>query len=203
MPKTKLSWQPSFSLARKPAKRPAPRRKKKNSFEIVLEHPESRRRARVSPCVTASIHSGHFSDSLRDPTSIAETPSTWIQSDALEEGRPSIHLALDTLENQTAYDGESVPYLDTAGTPTEPHPDVCEVEHENRNSRSLDLVTNECYVADAGPDTATISASPLTETPTPHLIYVPPTLEYKSLTQRFKPILDRCMHSCAYPSKPS
>lgn len=183
MPEMKLSWQPSFSLARKPAKRPAPRRKKRHTFEIVLEHPEGRRRARGSPSVATSTHLDSPSNVSRVHTIIGGTPEAWDQSQFVEEDRPYPHLPLETSDDEPSYDSEELPCLETAGKFIEPHLNVCNVEH------------NECYAADAGFNALAAPVSVSTNDGTSHLIFVPPTLEFNSLVQRFRPILDRCMHS--------
>ncbi|KAF7526036.1 hypothetical protein G7054_g10893 [Neopestalotiopsis clavispora] len=46
MPDKPLSWQPGYTLSRKPAKRPTRPRNRQQRFEIVVEHPETIYRAK-------------------------------------------------------------------------------------------------------------------------------------------------------------
>jgi hypothetical protein len=59
-----LSWQPGFSLSRKPVKKPTARRNKRKAsnnaqqFEFIAEYPVENHGARHSPSVTSPMHSG-------------------------------------------------------------------------------------------------------------------------------------------------
>jgi hypothetical protein len=192
MPEKQLSWQPGFSLLRKPAKRPGPRRTRQQGFEFVEEHPQREHRARRSPSVNTFTHSRCFSNPSREDSIIVDTHIAPFQSGAVEENEPPIDPSLETLNDESSTRSEGFPDLETIDGTNEPHLNSCNSEDQSTSFRLPEAATGERNVAGSGPNAAAVSA--LTNIPLPLFTSVPPTIEYSSLTQRFGPILNRCMH---------
>ncbi|KAI9835126.1 MAG: hypothetical protein M1819_002495 [Sarea resinae] len=198
MPEMQLSWQPGFSLSRKPAKRPVPRRNRRQQLEFVLEHPQRACRGRRSPSVITLTQPGALSDSSREHSIIVDTQRASFQSEAVEEHGQPIDPSLGTLNDDSSIRNEGSPDLGTVDASTEPRLSSCHSEDQFACSRAPEPMTGEHTVAGPGPDDAAISA--LTNSPSPFITSVPPSIEYSSLTQRFKPILNRYNSEfCAIP----
>ncbi|RDL41498.1 Uncharacterized protein BP5553_01477 [Venustampulla echinocandica] len=168
-----LSWQQGFSLSTKPAKRRAPRRNRQERFEFVVEHPQRAHRARRSPPVTTFTHSGSLSNSI-----IVDTHRAYFQSEAVEENVPHIDPSLETVNDERTISGTTSPHLNS-----------CNSEDQSTSLRSPEPTTCERNVASPVPNAAAVSA--MTNIPFPLFTSKPRTIEYSSLTQRFKPILNR------------
>jgi hypothetical protein len=186
-----LTWQPGFSLSRKPAKRPVQHRNRQERFEFVVEHPQRAHRARRSPSATSFTHSKSRSNSFREHSIIVNTHRAYLQSEAVEESEPPIDLSLRTLDDESSIRSAGSPDLETIDGATEPRPNSCNCEYQSTSTRSPDATSGERNITGSGPDSAVVSA--LTYIPSPLFKSVPPTIEYSSLTQRFRPILNRCM----------
>jgi Fungal specific transcription factor domain len=201
MPEMQLSWQQGFSLSRKPAKRPAPRRNRHQRFEFVVERPQRAHRARRSPSATTLTHAGSLSNSSREHSIIVDTHRAYFQSEALEENGPSIDPSLGTLNDEQSIRSEGSPDLETIDGTTKPHLNSYNSQDQSTSSCSLEPTTGERNVA--GPVSNTAAVSALAKISSPLFTAKPPTIVYSSLTQRFKPILNRCMyfvHTFALPN---
>lgn len=189
-----LSWQQGFSLSRKPAKRLTQRRKRQQRFEFVEEHPQIAYHTRRSPFVTT--HSGSLSNSSREHPIIAETHGSYFHRETPEENGSLIDLSVGTLNNGRWIMGEGSPDLETINETTEPHLNPCNTEDQSISWRSPELATSEDNIAGPVPNATAVWA--LTDIPTALFASITPTIEYSSLTERFKPMLNRCMHLCTY-----
>ncbi|KAB8230975.1 transcription factor domain-containing protein [Aspergillus alliaceus] len=188
MPEMQLSWQPGFTLLRKPAKKPAPRRNRQQRFEFVVEHPQRAYRARRSPSVATFTHSGSLSNSLREHSIIVDTHRHF-QGEAVEGNEAPIDPPLGTLNVKPPIRGEGSPDLGTIDVTSDPRLNSCNSEDQSPSSRPPKLTIGERNVTGPEPNAAAVSA--LTNIPSSLFTSVPPAIEYSSLTQRFKPILDR------------
>lgn len=159
MPKRELSWQPGYTLSRKPAKRPTRRRNQQHRFEIIVEQPQT-------------VH--------RDETEQAST--TAAQNLGLSQNG-SLHGA--------SASGESVDYNDL--------PIDQSLEASKSSSGLSHLTEGTCGPQDvvlSGPDTTPLAALPSTSSPSLALMSpVLSTVQYTSLTERFRPILTQCMRN--------
>jgi hypothetical protein len=192
MPGIQLSWQPGFSLIRKPEKRPAPRRNRQQRFEFVVEHPQRAYRTRPALSVTAFTYSGSVPDPSREHSIVGDTRA-YIQSEAVEGHGPPSDPSLGTSNHESATMGQRAPDLETAGRSGRASLYSCISEDKSASSHSPEPITGERNAAGPGPNTMEVSV--LTSIPSPVFMHIPPTIEYTSLTQRFKPILNRCMRS--------
>lgn len=192
MPGIQLSWQPGFSLIRKPEKRPAPRRNRQQRFEFVVEHPQRACRTRPALSVTASTYSGSVPNTSREHSIVGDTRA-YIQSEAVEGYGPPSDPSLGTSNHESATSGQRAPDLETADGAAELHLKSCISEDKFASSHSPEHITGERNAASPGPNTMEVSA--LTSIPSSLFMHIPSTIGYTSLTQRFKPILNRCMHS--------
>jgi hypothetical protein len=191
MSEKQLSWQPGFSLLRKPAKRTAPRRNRQQGFEFVEEHPQREHRARRSPSVTTFTHSGIFSNPSREDSIIVDTHIAPFQSGAVKEIEPPVDPSLEDLNDESSTRREGFPDLETIDGTNEPRLNSCNSKDQSTSFRLPEPTTGGRNVAGSGPNAAAVSA--LTNIPLPIFTSVPPTVEYSNLTQRFRPILNRCM----------
>lgn len=194
-----LSWQQGFSLSRKPAKRPTQRRKRQQRFEFVKEDPQKAYHTRRSPFATT--HSGSLSNSSREHPIIAETHGSYFYGEAAEENGSPIDLSVGTLNNGRWMMGEGSPDLETIDKTTEPHLNRCHTENQSISWRSPEFANSEHNIAGPVPNAAAVWA--LSDIPTPLFASIPPTIEYSSLTERFKPMLNRCMHLCTFNLPPA
>jgi hypothetical protein len=192
MPEKQLSWQPGFSLLRKPARRPAPRRNRQQGFEFIEEYPQREHRAKCSPSVTTYTHSEFLSNPSREDSIIVDTHIAPFQNGTVEENEPPIDPSLETLNDESSTRSERFPDLETIEGTNEPRLNSCNNEDHSTSFHLPEPRTGERNVAGSGPNTAAVSA--LTNIPLPLFTSIPPTIEYSSLTQRFRPILNRCMH---------
>lgn len=176
MAEIQLSWQPGFSLVRKPAKRPAPRRNRQQRFEFVVEHPQKAHRARSSSSVTNTLtYSRSLSNSSRDHSIILDTHRAYFEKEAVEENVPRIDPSLGALNHKSLTRSERSLNSETV---------------DGRPETRLKSCTSEDQSARPSPQTAAVSTLP--NVPSPLFTSIPATIGYSSLTQRFKPILNRC-----------
>ena len=196
-----LSWQPGFSLSRKPEKRSAPRRNKQQQFEFVMEDPQRACRARHYLSPFAFTHSGTSCDSPRDHSNIADPQTVHYQSEGVEENEPPIEPSLKTLNDELSIMSEGSPELETISGMSNPHLNTCNNQYQSTSSPSPKFTAGEHGAA--GPGLNAVAVPALTNNSSPLSIFVPPTIEYSSLTQRYQPVLDRCMcfvHTFLLPS---
>lgn len=212
MSERQLSWQLGFSLSRKPAKRPAPRRNTQQGFEFVMEHPQrSYRRARRSSVETARKHaeppSSGNSSRERGHSIVASTHKTHYQSGVVEEEdhqKPPVGAdpsSLEILDNESSLSSEASPDQDTIDGTNEACSSPCQAEGqavgqaEGQASRSLEHTVAEEHTVDgSSPDAGAMTAS--VSYVCPQSPPLPPTMEYINLTERFRPILTRCNAFC-------
>lgn len=213
MPERPLSWQPGFSLWRKPTKRPAPRRNQHHQFEIVVEHPQHRsyRHARHSPSTQLPtpphLRPPFSSDSSSEHTAIEGPRRPYFQSEAIEgnegnEGNEAHTAGRSPVvsEEELATSPEASSDLETIDSPTEPQPSRSHTDddHSTTSPFSPEPITDECNVNDPDPNAAVLTAATTTAF-SPSLMsestIIPPTIEYGSLMERFRPVLTRCMFS--------
>jgi hypothetical protein len=168
MRRKQLSWQPGFSLSRKPAKKPRSARGTNRAattdangtqqFEFVVEHPvrehgESRYSLSQSSVTTSTNSEATVKSTKLNGCQLQENPDPgWSHSGDF---------------NLETFDGIS-----------------CQVASVDLSSAAV-------------PDSTTMTLSTSTS--------VPPSILYSSLSQRFRPILDRCMYITTYllPPQPA
>ena len=192
MPEMQLSWQPGFTLLRRPAKRPASRRNRQQRFDFVVEHPQRAHHARRSPSVTTLTHSGYHFDVSRENSVTVKIQSASFQTDAAEEDAPVVDLSLETLNDESSIRSDRCPHIETIDGTNEPQQNSCNTQDRVTSSRSPKPTIGESNVGGPGLDATAVLA--LADILPPSFTSVPPTIDYHSLTQRFKPILNRCMH---------
>ncbi|KAF2184547.1 hypothetical protein K469DRAFT_780910 [Zopfia rhizophila CBS 207.26] len=166
MSKMQLSWQPGFSLSRKPVRRSTGRRNRPQQFEFIAEHPVRNNGARHSLSVTTFTHSGAPVKPTESPDTetIYGTTEPRLYSCNSEDRCASLRSPGFTTDRQLQiFDGSNI----GLGTSYERSSQVAAIEPSP--AAVLDLPNMPCSP----------SAS------------VPPTILYSSLSQRFRPILDR------------
>lgn len=168
MPEVQLSWQPGFSLSRKPARRSAPRRSRQQGFEFVAEHPQRIHRKRHSPSINTHGAYSHSKAVESSPSLVSVNKESSIRR---EGGSPNLGLIDGTIEF---------------------HPNSCNGEGQPTVLHSPGLTTDKHDVVGPGPNTT--ASSTLTNRSYPPFMSVPPAVECVSLTQLYSPILERCMH---------
>jgi hypothetical protein len=176
MSERRLTWQPGFSLLRKPARRRVPRKNRRQRFEFVVEHPQ---RACREP-------------SFREHPTTVDTPRASLRSAPVQEHEPLTDLFLGTLHDELSIWDERSFGFETTGRAIEPLSNLCNSYDQSTSSHSPDSTPGECDIMDSGPVSAVATA--LTNIESPLFTSLPPTVQYSSLTQRFKPLLNRCMH---------
>lgn len=203
MPEIQLSWQPGFSLLRKPRKRPVPRRTRQQRFEFIIEQPQRAYRPGCSPSVIPFTSSPSLSDSLRERSIIAETNTTYFQDEAGEQNGSLIIPSVGTLNDEFLIRNEGSHDLEAINSTAEPRPDSYSEDQLSPLYLSEHNPTaGEHNVID--PEPTAINPLAFTGVPSPAFTSVPRTIESNSLTERFKPILRRCMYYefCAYIHSP-
>ncbi|KAL2075862.1 hypothetical protein VTL71DRAFT_805 [Oculimacula yallundae] len=179
MPENQLSWQPGFSLSRKPFKRPAVRRKRQQQFEFVEDHSQ-KSQDKKSPLTGRTVSPSNYS---REYPSRASTLAPDSRSDNPEKCASSDDLSLEdwsastsegpffSKENRQSSEGNSISY---------------NTEHKSTPTSLALLVHYEGTLMSqvtgfwASTDNRSFIFSSL-----------PATISFGSLTQRFKPILNR------------
>lgn len=180
-----LSWQQGFSLTRKPAKRVTRRRKRQQRFEFVEEDPNIAYHTRRSPFIAA--YSGSLSGSSREHPITAEIRGSYSLTETPKEDGSLIDLSIGTsIDNGQRIMDEGSPDLEEINETIEPHLKSCNTEDQSVSWHSPGLATSENNV---------VAVWALTDIPAPLFSSITPSIEYSSLTERFKPILDRCTHS--------
>lgn len=203
MSERQLSWQPGFSLSRKPAKRPAPRRNKQQRFEFVVEYPSQAPlaphaprvpRARRAQSVTVLTHAASLSHSSREDSIMVDIHKAYVHSEAVEDDGPPTEPSLRIVNEKSSIRGEATPNLTThdgtIGCSLNSHSS----EDQSTLWRSPEPTTDERHVA--GPVPHTTAFPVWTDITSPIFTSQTSTMEYSSLTQRFQPILNRCMLTC-------
>ena len=192
MPEIHLSWQPGYSLFRKPAKRPAaPRRNRRQRFEFVVEHPQRACRAEVSPSPTAFART-ESPDSLREHPSTVNARKTCFEREAVKDNRHLNDKPSEPLDVENFGRGEVSLNPQTFDEAIETRLISHNDEDQSTCSLAREFSTGEHRCIRSGPSADLIST--FANIPSPLFTVVPLTIEYISLNQRFKPILDRCMH---------
>lgn len=174
-----LSWQPGFSLSRKPVKKPTVRRTKRKAlnnadkpqqFEFIAEYPVVNHGARYSPSVTSPVHSGEPDE----PTAKYQASSN------LSTTSQSLPVIQKRIKRSVASDEHAAnSRVIEAVEETEPS-----VETSFWASSDISLTGSgifPCSKTIYGTTELSVSVS------------IPPSILYSSLSQRFKPILDRCI----------
>ncbi|KAH8676427.1 fungal-specific transcription factor domain-containing protein [Tricladium varicosporioides] len=207
MPVKQLSWQPGFSLSRKPVRRSAPRRNRQQQFEFVVEYPIKDQQAKKSPSITTFTRSRSLANSLREHSVISDKLRAYSQGEAVEENGCSADTPPWASTDELLIGGEEIPNLEMIYGTTEPYlnsynirnqfsplcsPESTIERHLQLDESSISLGTSHdrlSQIPTTGPNPAAASAliniicSPSTS--------VPPTIEYSNLSQRFRPILNR------------
>lgn len=181
MPMTRLSWQPGYSLSRKPTKRSVARRNKLEQFEFIVEHPRAIGSAEGDP--SAAIASQAESHVSPEHFALIQVTS---DDDCLEQSysAPSDHqppIRSANFSDLPAVDSSNTCYLDSD--------DVIGA----RNSFTA-LKSTTCGHNVVAAESEGITDSILTELSTSLVPSIPSTVRFVSLTQRYKPILDRCTY---------
>ncbi|ETS84560.1 hypothetical protein PFICI_02585 [Pestalotiopsis fici W106-1] len=115
MPERRISWQPGFTLSRKPAKRPTRPRNRQQQFEIVVEQPETfHRRAKGQPATTTSQYQELFLGDSSKRRSDPETPNRASSNGVVEHDGPPV-------DNAPPHSSCAVA-TDSAGDATRPGP---------------------------------------------------------------------------------
>jgi hypothetical protein len=133
----------------------------------------------------------HEKRSPEHPTTV-DTPRTYLQRAAVQENEPLIDLSLGTLNDESSILDETSLDFEATGGRIEPRTNSCNNDDQSTSSRSPGPMPGERNIMGAGSDSAVVSA--LTNVDPSLFTALPSTIEYSSLTQRFKPILNRCMH---------
>jgi hypothetical protein len=244
MPEIHLSWQPGFSLSRKPKKRTITRRTKRvapgeanglQQFEFIAEQPARNHEARCPPSAPIITHSGATAESITgylessDPgQSLVSSPENRGNAAADEYGARSQGKAVERTETSIdtpswllndespAMSGEP-PHLDTTDGITDPYLWSRNREDEFALLYTLGSATDtqlqgavrhdNSFVTSyqrPGQDAAIKPSSAVassTATPGSPSASVPPSILYNNLSQRFRPILDRCKPILNSPSR--
>jgi hypothetical protein len=194
MPERQLSWQPAFSLSRKPVKRAGPRRKnRQNQFEIIIEQPQNN--SSLTKCFTSApvIRQRHsvFGNSSRGHSVVGNPQRVGSQR---VENEPLLGLSPGVLPEES---------LNSARLSLDLEP-----SDETAGSRPSSLTTGSHYSTSAlspestagghliaCPGSHATAPTVLANTSSPSFTAILSTVEYGSLTERFRPILTRCMRS--------
>ena len=223
MPERKLSWQPGFSLYRKPAKRPAPRRNQHHRFEIVVENPQDRsyHYARDSPSTRLPARPPlppplPSDASTEHNTTTKPLRGTEFQIETFEaiprtedgEGNAS-HTSGRSLvisdeeaasSSSSSHEEEASSDPETIDTPTEPQPSSSpndgDEDQFTTSALSPEPLVDE-FLGDNSDANATVlnsaTAGLFSDSLLPESTIIPLTIEYGSLMERFRPVLTRCM----------
>lgn len=224
MSEKQLSWQLGFSLSRKPAKRPAPRRNAQQGFEFVIEEPQLShryRRARRSPTETARVHlagplssspsreSGHSIVADADADADAhQTHSPGNEAIQEDDDEPPLDtdpssLELELLGDDSSTSTEASPDPNPFDGTNKAHADASSCQTEGQSTAFSHVAEptsagdrNDYTDIDDLDEPNTTALTTLTVAPYYFdFLPVPNTMEYNSLTDRFRPILSRCTAS--------
>jgi len=188
-----LSWQPGFSLSRKPMRRSAPRRKRHQPFEFVVVEPRA---------------ASHF---LQSDKSVVVTPASVPISeskDGVVEEHRSPTDTLASVNEQWLVGCAASQSLDTVAGPADSNLELSHVREELNLVHSPTFATatlqqmldesilglypisdDSSHISAMGPCS---SQKPVFIDTTFCLDVLPPAIEYDSPYERFKPVLHRC-----------
>ena len=229
-----LSWQPGFSLSRRPIKRSAARRTKRGTstnvdraqqFEFVVERPVRNSRARHSPSVATSTHSRILSGPIADGQANADPKKIglFIAGCPINKhpARTDVHGAHSQAEARKESEPCEIPLSVSRGKSLISSADtfdpktICrstDARLSNRGDQCISLSLPELEIDQQLliPEGSYISCSTTREGLWQVAAYepsnaaasilsgnrsatIPPAVLYSDLSQRFMPILDRCM----------
>lgn len=209
MPEMRLSWQPGFSLSRKPARKSAPRRNRQQGFEFVVEPVRSHHRKNSSSPTTVP-YSRPLTNSSKKHSIASNQHGTYSQGEYVKKPAPSTEKLFeaesdDLLIRSGEYfdlrknDGITGPWLDTCAIKDQTASSGSSGSTADRQLQILDgsnIDFGTSYESPSQVDTVVLGAAAVsTFVKPPYYLStsVPPTIEYRSLSQRLKPILNRCM----------
>lgn len=231
-----LSWQPGFSLSKKPRKRPTARRSKRGAlgnadrpqqFEFVAEHPVRNHGARCYSSVTTSTQSEVPAEHTTNCQASSEPTGTSLaltelsknthsvvsddygsrcHAETVEEPGPSAEMAFLASGNTSLITSGEV---SSSGTMSESYSYPYNGEDDRTSVRSPRSITdrrlqvhgwsNNCIVTsyEESSRVAAIepnpAASDFLNMSRSSAASLAPSILYNSISQRFRPILDRCM----------
>jgi hypothetical protein len=209
MPPRQLSWQQGFSLSRKPVKRSTPRKKRVQQFEFIVERPSRDYRARTSLSIATLTDSGYLANYSEKHSTILDECTAYSQDETVQDNGPSIGTPLWAPSYEPSIRNEGYPGLYAIDGTAKFCLNSCKSKDQFAFSCSPESTTNKqpqvletsnfglstsrnrsSQVAATRPSPETGSA--LVNIPCPASTSVPPIIEHGSLSQRFKPILNRC-----------
>lgn len=200
MSRKQLSWQPGFSLSRKPVRRSIPRRKRHQQIEFVVENPFIDHQANNSgsEATLARSKSNATSSTLQKHGKGQGAEETGPFADtSLGDSSDGSFLMIDDLRMvDKTCDPESQLYSNEFQFASLPlAASTIEKQLQIFDESTVDLGTiyydNPNHIATLWPRLGLVSAS--TNGQKPEHTSIPQTVEYSSISQRFKHILNRCM----------
>ncbi|CAD6592397.1 MAG: hypothetical protein ASARMPRED_006248 [Alectoria sarmentosa] len=228
-----LSWQPGFSLSRKPVRRSLARKTKRGAwgnsdgpqqFDFIVEQPVGNHRPIHSLSVTTSTHSGAPIESTADlqvssdfndvslsltncsknkHSTVSDEHGAHSQVGAVQETGPPINTPLWASSDTTIVGSDESPDSETSYGMTDLGPHPCDDEDQcvfSINDEQLQIFEGSniglgTFYERLSRDDA-MQPLPATFKDLPNVSHspsasIPPSILYGSLSQRFRPILDR------------
>ncbi|KAK9367020.1 fungal-specific transcription factor domain-containing protein [Lipomyces kononenkoae] len=199
-----ISWQPGFSLSRKPVRRSTGRRTKRgargnaarpHTFVFIADHPVRNHGEIHSSSVTTFTHSGAPVEPI--PNDRASSDPNNVK--AFEETQPSIETPHWALSDESLIRSGESPDLEPIYGTTEPRSYQYNSEDRCASLRLPGSTTDrqlQIFGSNVGLGTSYKKPSVVAVSDLPNMSCflsdsVPPRILYNSLSQRFRPILDR------------
>lgn len=213
MPTPQLTWQPGYSLSRKPTKRSTVRRTKvgasKNAdrlqqFEFIAEQPARHHGANdslplatsthIEPPIEPIINSQISSDNRGASPSLAKFTKDHYSIVSHKRRARCQVVAISGIE-------PSYETLDWASSDTSRiengEPPNSGTTYETTALRPYSGWSEDRHAAQLIPGSSVDSQAQISEMNNIDL-GIPPSILYNSLSQRFRPVLDRCISTCAH-----